>query len=135
MALVRRPEWPPLPNPPDPDPATLHEFEELAASDLGTFDSAADALGVGLAETYAQLPASEAATDQLGVDLAAGAVELDAMRRQAEADTLAPELAAAGDQDAAIYQTGVELATRTGEPPPEPPPTESGGTIIVRTVT
>ena len=127
MALVPRPDWPPLPDPPEPDPATLQEFEVLAAEGLETVDPAVDAAGVGFADLDAAIPDNEAALELLGVDVAAGAVELDTMRAEADADTLELELAAAADQDAALEVLAADVAVAVGEttePPPPVPPAE-----------
>lgn len=139
MALVPRPDWPTLPDPPEPDPATLQEFELLAAEDLGPVDPALDAVGSSFTELSGQSEESAQAVDLLGLDLAAGAVELEAMRREAEADTLVPELEAAAQQDTALWGIAGEVATALGEEPPQPEPQpstlDSGGVIHVRTVT
>jgi hypothetical protein len=125
MALVPRPEWLPLEDPPEPDPATLQEFELMAAEDLASVEPALDTMGSDFAAVADQVPADEAVSDQLGADLAAGAEELGAMRSEAEADTLAPELDAAAEQDAALEVLSGEVAIAVGEstepPPPEPP--------------
>lgn len=127
MALVRRPDWPPLSDPAGPDPATLHQFEVLAAIGLATVEPALDAAHSAFACLVAQSEQSAQSVDALGADLAAGAEELGAMRSEAAADTLAPELAAAADQDAALETLTGEVATALGEttePPAPTPPAE-----------
>ena len=140
MALVPRPEWPPLPEPPGPDPATLQEFELLAAADMSPLEAAADLVGVEVAAVDVGRVQSEAGVEQLGRELAAGALELDAMRAESEADTLIPELTRASEQDAALLGVAGEVATALGEeqplpepqpPPPGPTPPPSEGTIVI----
>ena len=140
MALVPRPEWPPLPEPPGPDPATLQEFELLAAADMSPLELAADQVGVELVGVDLTRVQSEAAAEVLGQEIAAGALELDAMRAESEADTLIPELTRASEQDDALLVLAGEVATALGEeapvPEPLPPPPASlpppgEGTIVI----
>lgn len=122
MALVPRPQWDPLPEPPGPDPATLQEFQLLAAGDMSPLELAADQVGVGVAGVDVTRLQSEAATEQLGRDLAESAVELQAMGAEADADTLVLELGRASEQDGALLVVAGEVATALGEAPPVPEP-------------
>ena len=140
MALVPRPEWPPLPEPPGPDPATLQDFQLLAAAEMSPLEAAADQVGVELVGVDATRVQSEAAAEVLGQEIAAGAVELEGMTSEAAADTLVLELGRASQQDDALLVLAGEVATSLGEAapvpepqpaPPEPTPPPSGGTIVI----
>lgn len=122
MALNPRPTWDPLPEPPGPDPATLQDFQLLAAGDMSPLETASDQVGVELVGVDQVRVESEAATEQLGRDLAESAVQLDAMHAEAEADTLTLELQRASEQDAALLVVAGEVATALGEQPPIPEP-------------
>jgi len=102
VPLVPRPPWEPLEIPPGPDPATLQEFQVLAAGDMAPLEGATDQAGLDVAQVSAATIDAEAAMLELGLDLAAGAEELDAMQLEAAGDTLVPELLAATEQDAEI---------------------------------
>ena len=117
MALAPRPVWEPLPEPPGPDPALAQEFQLLAAEALGEHDSLDVSLQSGIVNLESEIPPAELALDVLGLDLAAGAVELGGMQLEAAADTLAPELTQAAEQDAAILDAANEAAGEAGEPP------------------
>jgi len=110
VPLIRRPTWDPLPDPPGLDPATLQEFQVLAAEHMSGVEGASDATGSNAAALFTQATDAEKATDAIGNDLAAGTVELEAMRAEAAADTLIPELQAASEQDAALAQLANEVA-------------------------
>ena len=110
MPLIPRPTWAPLPDPEGPDPALAHELEILAAEDLGGIESVTDQAGLELAGLAEQRTAAESAVHLLGLDLALGAEELAAMQREAAGDTLALELAAALQQDAAIKAAAGDAA-------------------------
>jgi hypothetical protein len=73
-------------------------------------EGASDATGSNAASLFTQATAAEKATDAIGLDLAAGTVELEAMRAEAAADTLIPELQAASEQDAALAGAGTSVA-------------------------
>lgn len=109
MALVPRPQWDPLPEPPGPDPATLQEFQILAAGDMPPVEAATDQVGLNLVDVDQSRVESQAAVNVLGLDLAAGAVEFDALDAEATADTLIPELTAAAEQDAALASAGSDV--------------------------
>jgi len=109
VPLVARPTWAPLPDPPGPDPAIATQFQQLAAEELAGIEPACDQAGAGLAVTAAALTDAESASDQLGLDLAAGAVELAGMTAEAAADNLVPELAAALEQDAELGRVADDL--------------------------
>ena len=110
MALIPRPVWAPLPDPPGPDPATATQFQQLAAEELGGIEPGCDQAGAGLAVTAAALTDAESAADQLGLDLAEGAVELAGMTAEAGADTLELELTQAAEQDAALESAATDAA-------------------------
>ena len=101
--------WAPLPDPPGPDPATETQFQQLAAEELEGIEPGCDQAGAGLAVTAAALTDAESAADQLGLDLAEGAVELEGMTAEAAADTLVPELEAAAEQDAELGSVADEI--------------------------
>jgi len=82
----------------------------MAGEDLGGIESVTDQAGLELAGLAEQRTAAESAVDLLGLDLALGAEELAAMQREAEADTLASELQAASEQDAAIAAAAGDAA-------------------------
>ena len=140
MALVPRPEWDPLPEPPGPDPALAQDFQVLAAADMSPLEAAADLVGVEVAAVDVARVNSEAGVEVLGQELAAGAVELQGMTDEAAADTLVLELGRASEQDDALLVVAVEVATALGEeapvPEPLPPPPASlpppgEGTIVI----
>lgn len=116
MALIPRPTWAPLPDPPGPDPATATQFQQLAAEELGGIEPGCDQAGAGLADTAAALTDAESAADQLGLDLAEGATELEGMTAEADADTLELELTQAAEQDAELGVVSDEVAEALGEP-------------------
>ncbi len=140
MALVPRPEWPLLEDPPGPDPALAQEFQVLAAGDMSPLEAAADLVGAQLVATDAARAASELATEQLGRELASGAVELDDLQAEAAVDNLIAPLTRAAEQDAALLVVAGEAATALGDeqpvpesqptppPPPLPLPSETFGT-------
>ena len=109
MALAPRPTWEPLPEPPGPDPALAQDFQVLAAGDMSPLEAAADLVGVGVVAVDAARLLAEAGAEQLGRDIAAGAVELAAMQAEAAPDMLLTALVAAGEQDAALGQTAVDV--------------------------
>ena len=140
MPLAPRPVWDPLPEPPGPDPALAQDFQLLAAAEMSPLEAASDQVGVELVGVDATRVQSEAATEQLGRDLAESAVQLDAMHAEAEADTLTLELQRASEQDDALLVVAGEVATALGEEapvpepqpaPPEPTPPPSGGTPVI----
>ncbi len=128
MALAPMPEWPPLPDPPGPDPALAQDFQLLAAGDMAPIEAAANQLGAELVTTQAARAASEAGVEQLGREIASGAVELEGMSNEAAADNLVEHLDRAGQQDDALLVIAGEAATALGdeqpapEPQPAPPP-------------
>jgi hypothetical protein len=131
VPLIPRPVWDPLPDPPGADPASATQFQALAAEELEGIEPACDRAGAGLADTAAALTDAERAADQLGLDLAEGAVELEGMTAEAAADNLVPELEAAAEQDAALGVVSDDVAAALGEPvetptPPAPLPTPDG---------
>lgn len=130
MALVPRPVWEPLPEPPGPDPVLAQDFQLLAAGDMSPIELASDQVGIEVAGVDVARTEAEVAADQLGRDLAAGAVELDNLQTAAAADTLTLELVRANEQDAALLGVAGEVATALGEAPPtpEPQPTPSPAT-------
>ena len=109
MPLIPRPTWAPLPDPPGPDPATATQFQQLAAEELEGIEPGCDQAGAGLAVTAAALTDAESASDQLGLDLAEGAAELEAMTAEANADTLELELTQAAEQDAELGSVDDEI--------------------------
>jgi hypothetical protein len=62
-----------------------------------------------LGEKATELTDAESGSDQLGLDLAAGAVELDGMTAEANADTLETELTRAAEQDAELGSVDDDL--------------------------
>ena len=109
MALIPRPVWDPLPEPPGPDPATETQFQQLAAEELEGIEPGCDQAGAGLAVTTAALTDAESASDQLGLDLAEGAIALEGMTAEAAADTLELELTQAAEQDAELGSVADEI--------------------------
>lgn len=116
MPINPRPAWDPLPIPAAPDPADYTEFQSLAADLLPADEAALDQAGSNLAEVSAATDNGEQAMDLLGLDLAAGADELNAMIAEADGDTLTDELAAASAQDAALEAAAAESALDFGLP-------------------
>jgi hypothetical protein len=136
MPRVARPAFEPIPDPPGPDPATLTEFQALAAENYAGVEPALDQAGVDLATLADQSEQSAQSAEQLGLELAAGAVELAAMQAEAAADTLLPELAAAGEQDAALDGVRADLGTALGEPTTvEPAPSTPAPTPVTVPIT
>ncbi len=109
MALVTRPRFEPLELPEDTNPVPPQEFESLAAETFAGFDEAVDAAASQLADLADTAASGEAAADSLGLDLAAGAEQLAALRDEAEAEDLQPDLAAAAAADQALGSTEVAL--------------------------
>ncbi len=107
--MVPRPTWEPLPEPPEPDPTALQDFQVLVADAFAGFDERADAAASRLADLVDAATSGETAADSLGSDLAAGAEQLAALRAEAEAEDLAPDLAAAAAADQALGSTEVTL--------------------------
>ena len=101
-----RPSFDPLPEPAAPNPADYTAMQSLAAELLPADDTAIDQAGLDLLSLSAATDNGEAGMNSLGLDLAAGAVELDAMIAEAEPDTLVNEVASAGEQDAALGTAG-----------------------------
>jgi hypothetical protein len=140
MPRIARPAFEPIPDPPGPDPATLTEFQALAAEQYAGVEPALDQAGVDLATLAEQSEQSAQSVEQLGLDLAAGADELAAIAAEAAADTLLPELAAAGEQDAALKVVVSEVGQALGEEPapatlpaptPQPVPTTQPSSPVV----
>jgi len=109
MALAPRPQWEPLPEPEPPDPATATEFQALAGEVLEGFEAGLDQVGLDLVDVDQARVQSQASVDVLGLDLAAGAVEFNALDAEATADTLIPEVTAAEEQDAALASAGSDV--------------------------
>ena len=131
MPQIPRPVWEPLPEIPGPDPATATQFQQLAAEELDGIEPGCDQAGAGLADVVSGLTDAESDADQLGLDLAEGATELDGMTSEANADTLETELTQAGEQDAALGVVSDDVAAALGEPTttpaaPAPLPTPDG---------
>lgn len=102
-----RPVFDPLPEPAAPDPADYTEFQTLAGELPPPSESALDQAGLDLADVLAATMAGETTMDVLGLDLAGGALELEAMAVEADGDLLIDELARAGEQDAALGTAGL----------------------------
>jgi len=92
----------------------------LAAGDMAPLEASADRAGLELAGVDAARVESEVAVDLLGLDVAAGAEELDAMQLEAAGDTLVPELLAATEQDAELLAASNDVAEAGGELPTAP---------------
>jgi hypothetical protein len=101
-----RPSFDPLPEPAAPTPADYTAMQTLAAELLPADESAIDQAGLDLLALSAATDNGEAGMASLGLDVAAGAVELDAMVAEAELDTLVNEVSTAVQQDAALGTAG-----------------------------
>jgi hypothetical protein len=86
-------------------------MQTLAAALLPADDAALDQAGLDLLALSAAANDGEAGMNSLGLDLAAGAVELSAMVAEAEPDTLVNEVVSAGEQDAALGTAGADVSS------------------------
>jgi len=111
MALFTRPEWAPIPEPPAPDPADYTECQSLAAAILPADDTALDQAGLDLADASAAINDGEAGLESLGLDLAAGIGELDAIAGEAAADDLAAEIEAGNAAAATLEDAANDIPT------------------------
>lgn len=117
MPLLPRLNFAPLPVLPDPDPAKANEFAALAAELLPPVDTADVTTGGDLASLHAAVSGAVVASASLGGAIAAGATELAAMVNESAADTLAPEIAAAVQQDTALLSAQSDLAATVAKLP------------------
>jgi hypothetical protein len=102
-----RPSFEPLPEPAAPNSADYTAMQTLAAELLPADDTAMDQAGLDLLVISAATDNGESGMASLGLDLAAGATELDAMIAEAELDTLVNEVATAVQQDTALGTAGL----------------------------
>lgn len=119
--MYPRPVWDPLPEPPGIDPATLDEFQNLANEFMPDIMGSADEVGVTVARLFGTATDAEADSDSLGLDLAAGALELEAMIYEAAGDTLVKDIENAGGVQDSVDLTTAELAVALGVEPGAPP--------------
>jgi len=91
---------------------------------MAPLELAADQVGVDLSGVDSYRIQSESSVDQLGREIAAGALELQGMTDEAAADNLVEHIERAGQQDDALLVVAEEVATALGEeaPVPEPQP-------------
>ena len=120
MPLVPRPPWEPLEIPPGPDPATLTEFQVLAAGDTAQLERATDQAGLDVAWLDEARSTSETAVNVLGLDTAAGAIELDAMGKETACDPTDAKLIKAAEQDAELLAASNDAVEAGGELPAAP---------------
>jgi len=86
MAIVRRPRWTPLADPPGPDAATATQFGDLASSDLALLDAADAALDLPRTDALGAFDAGVSALASIGDDLTVAGDELDALLADVEED-------------------------------------------------
>lgn len=121
MPLVPQPAWTDFSEIPGPDPATAHDFQTLAAQELGQMDTGDSAVSTGNALLACSAGDGETAANATGLDLANAAAALSVLEQEADADTLLTELTQAAEQDAALGVLAGDVSVSAGGTPTQFP--------------